>query len=226
MISAKVVGVTMPTPKTGLALPEELVSYCARVSNPKNQLKTETADGLLSYCFRKQHWSIFEMTDAVMEITAPRDISRQMIRHASFRFQEFSLRYAEAPGLDYREPRFEHPSNRQSSIPFDLDDDAHGEIWDWWYDGLAEIIEHVEWFYREARKRGVAKECARVVLPEGLTPSTLYMKGSLRSWLHYCDLRSGNGTQLEHQAVARAALEELTRWFPATTKAYFDQDRG
>lgn len=222
MISAKVVGVTMPTETTGLDLPEELVSYCARVSNPDNQRNTETADRLLSYCIRKKHWSIFEMTDAVMEIHAPRDVTRQMIRHASFRFQEFSLRYAKAPELiRNREPRLQHKTNRQASIPLDVDIDSHAATAHWWFEALNDFVETVEELYAAALSRGIAKECARVILPEGLTPSTLYMKGSLRSWLHYIDLRSSNGTQSEHADVAVSVRREIDKYFPETCKAFF-----
>ena len=178
---------------------EDLIGYCARVSNPKNQENFDTSEKLLRYCIRENHWSVFEMVHVVMEIKTTRDIARQILRHRSFSFQEFSQRYAEVEfdDFEYRECRLQDTKNRQNSI--ETDDEKLQEDW-------VDLQANVAWVaaenYKRALELGIAKEQARALLPEGLTPSTLYMAGSLRSWIHYCDLRRGNGTQKEHREVA------------------------
>lgn len=195
---------------------EKLVAYMARVSNPKYQNK-EDISGLLKYCIKNQHWSIFEMVNACFEINTTRDIGRQILRHKSFSFQEFSQRYADvnqlvAPPL--RACRLQDETNRQSSIP--TDDPVLNE---WWAYTQGFVEQTAVEKYKEALSRGIAKEQARVLLPEGLTPSRMYMNGNLRSWIHFTQLRSGNGTQFEHQEIAKqiAAICEIL--FPITWSA-------
>ena len=195
---------------------QELIAYCARVSNPNNQNNKDTSDKLISYLIKHQHWSPLEMVNACIEIETTRDIARQILRHRSFSFQEFSQRYADPTkelSFDEREARLQDPNNRQNSWPldFDLQDEVQldsgfrqkqREVWK-----LA--VETYEW----AIKKGVAKEQARVVLPEGNTVSRLYMNGTLRSWVHYIELRSAQGTQREHQLIAIACANELAKIF-------------
>lgn len=194
---------------------EQLVSDMARVSNPNKQ--GEPAGGLLAYCVRNAHWSIFEMVDACFEIETTRDIARQILRHKSFCFQEFSQRYADINSLPEAEPRelrLQDTKNRQNSIETD---DA--ELAGWWEEAQTYIIEHSHYVYKSALERGIAKEQARVVLPEGLTTSRMYMKGNLRSWMHYCKLRAGNGTQKEHRQIAQAISDQLAVLFPLSWSA-------
>jgi len=191
---------------------QELVAFCARVSNPANQLNTETSQRLIKYLVRNQHWSPLEMVSACLEITTTRDIARQMLRHRSFSFQEFSQRYAD-PTQDLafvtRQARLQDTKNRQNSI---VTDDV--ELQAWWDAKQKFVIDHSRAIYQEAVARGIAKEQARAVLPEGLTESRLYMNGTLRSWIHFIELRSANGTQLEHQQVAVACAEVIATIFP------------
>lgn len=193
---------------------EDLIAYCARVSNPSGQLNTETNAKLLNYLAEHKHWSPFEMVSAVVEIETTRDIARQILRHRSFSFQEFSQRYADVNAMDdafaMREARLQDHKNRQNSI--DTDDQV---LQDGWFVQQQSLAKHAKDAYNWALKNGIAKEQARAVLPEGMTKSRLYMNGSLRSWIHYIDLRSGNGTQLEHMRVAYAIAEAITRVFPA-----------
>lgn len=209
-VSVKLVGVTKPVIDE-IPDSEGLISYQARVSNPNNQDNFDTAVGLLKYCAREGHWSIFQMADAIVEIAAPRDISRQILRHQSFDFQEFSQRYAAVSDDMFciREARLQDEDNRQNSIVTD-DLDLHL----WWEQKQADIINLVQQTYDEALSKGIAKECARVILPEGNTMSRMYMKGSMRSWIHYCALRGGNGTQKEHTYLIPAIKNELERYFP------------
>ena len=188
---------------------EELIAFCARVSNPKNQVNNETASKLLSYCKRNSHWSIFEMVDATIEISCARDIGRQILRHRSFSFQEFSQRYAEAEKFTWREPRLQDVKNRQNSI-----EDVDRDIIDTWQDIQTDSLTQAKKNYKWALNMGIAKEVARTILPEGLTMSTMYMKGSLRSWIHYCDLRCGNGTQKEHRAIALDIKQLIKQNYP------------
>ena len=199
----------------GISDAQELIAYCARVSNPANQLNTDTSEKLIRYLIKHQHWSPLEMVSACIEITTTRDIARQILRHRSFSFQEFSQRYAD-PTKDLsfvlREARLQDTKNRQNSIA--TDDPA---LQAWWDAKQKFIIESSRLAYEEAIERGIAKEQARAVLPEGLTESRLYMNGTLRSWIHFIELRSANGTQLEHQEVAIACAKVIADIFPMTT---------
>ena len=196
----------------GITDAQELIAYCARVSNPSNQLNTETSEKLIRYLIKHQHWSPLEMVSACLEITTTRDIARQILRHRSFSFQEFSQRYAD-PTQDLsfvlREARLQDTKNRQNSIST-----SDSELQAWWDAKQKFIIEHSRLVYQEAIERGIAKEQARAVLPEGLIESRLYMNGTLRSWIHFIELRSANGTQLEHQEVAIACAQVIAEIFP------------
>ena len=208
-ISARLVAHTTPTIAVGASNPEELISYCARVSNPSNQENWDTAEGLLKYCIRNKHWSIFEMVNAVVEVKAPRDITRQMLRHRSFSFQEFSQRYSDEIQFCDREVRMQDTTNRQNSIPCE----DIGLIQEW-NDLLDGSIAEVKAEYLNMRKAGVAKEVARVLLPEGLTMSTMYANGTLRSWMHYLEIREDQTTQKEHRMLANKIREVLLPVFP------------
>lgn len=209
MISAKLVAITQPVISVSAGTAEELVAYCARVSNPSNQDNHETAERLLKYCVKNKHWSVFEMANAVVEVEAPRDITRQLLRHRSFSFQEFSQRYAENLGFCERDIRSQDHNNRQNSVDdFSWDQKQH---WKNRFDTIKSVVEN---YYNMAIEEGVAKECARVMLPEGLTMSRLYVNGTLRSWLHYLDVRTGNGTQKEHTDLAKAIKGVLLPAFP------------
>ena len=202
-MNVKLIGITKPTgfAMTGeIHTAEDLITYCARVSSPNNQHNTITGDRLLAYMIRNQHWSPFEMVSVVMEIQTTRDIARQILRHRSFSFQEFSQRYAEVQDMsEAREARMQDQKNRQNSI--DTDD---YDLRQAWIMKQEQIVHETKLAYKWAIENGIAKEQARVVLPEGLTMSRMYMNGTLRSWIHYCDLRCGNGTQKEHRQVAEA----------------------
>jgi thymidylate synthase (FAD) len=193
---------------------ENLVAYCARVSNPANQQNTETNGKLLRYLSQHQHWSPFEMVSICLEIETTRDIARQILRHRSFSFQEFSQRYAVANlGFEQKEARLQDTKNRQNSIEVgrgDGDDALRGE----WSAMQLRVAQASEAAYRWALDNGIAKEQARAVLPEGMTVSRMYMNGTLRSWIHYIQLRSGNGTQKEHQVVALACAAAIEPIFP------------
>jgi thymidylate synthase (FAD) len=196
----------------GITDAQELVAYCARVSNPANQFNTETSEKLIRYLVKHQHWSPLEMVSACCEITTTRDIARQILRHRSFSFQEFSQRYADpTQELDFvlREARLQDPSNRQNSI--DTQDNLLQIEWE---RAQKRVLFAVRDAYAWAIKNGIAKEQARAVLPEGLTESRLYMNGTLRSWIHFIELRSANGTQREHQEVARACAQVIAAIFP------------
>ena len=212
--SVKLVAVTKPV-IDGLNTAEDFVAYAARVSNPSNQMNTETSGKLLKYLVKNQHWSPFEMAHAVMEINTTRDIARQILRHRSFSFQEFSQRYAnvEDMGFQLREARLQDTKNRQNSLEVE---DANLEAeWEYFQE---ELLEEVKEIYRWAIDNGIAKEQARAVLPEGLTNSRLYMSGSLRSWLHYCAIRTDKATQKEHREVADQALLILKKEFPSISE--------
>jgi len=191
---------------------QDLVAYCARVSNPSNQFNTETSERLIRYLIKHQHWSPLEMVSACLEITTTRDIARQILRHRSFSFQEFSQRYAD-PTRDlnfvYREARLQDTTNRQNSIV--VDDPV---LENHWQIKQQQVIDAAKTAYEWAIRNGIAKEQARVVLPEGLIESRLYIHGTLRSWIHYIQLRSANGTQQEHVEVARACAAAITQIFP------------
>lgn len=203
---------TQPVQKlkdSGVNSPEDLVAYLAKVSNPSGQLDLSNRNKLLSYCIKNKHWSIFEMVDATMEIYTPRDISRQLLRHRTFTFQEFSQRYSDQITFCERGIRSQDLKNRQNSI-----DNISSGIKAYYKKLYKEWVSESKHAYKTALDDGVAKECARVMLPEGLTMSKLYMKGSLRSWLHYLDVREGNGTQLEHIELANLIRKELEPVFP------------
>lgn len=203
---------------------DALVAYMARVSAPENQANTETAPRLIGYLIRRREWSPFEMADLCMEIHTTRDVGRQLLRHRSFSFQEFSQRYAtvdKLPEAPLREARMQHPTNRQSSVPCESD-----ELVYWWKVQQAGQRLHAMGVYEDAVARGIAKEVARAVLPEGLTSSRLYMKGPVRSWLHFCALRRGNGTQLETQRIADAAWDVLRAACPVICEAWEQQATG
>ena len=199
----------------GIINAQELVAYCARVSNPANQTNTDTSEKLIRYLIKHQHWSPLEMVSACLEIETTRDIARQILRHRSFSFQEFSQRYAVADlGFDIREARLQDTKNRQNSISLNgltLKEQNLAEQWQW---KQKEVISAVQHSYDWALANGIAKEQARAVLPEGLTVSRLYMQGTLRSWLHYIELRSGPETQKEHREVAVACANALESIFP------------
>lgn len=194
---------------------EGLASYQARVSNPNNQENFDTAEGLLRYCAKHGHWSVFETVNAVIEIKAPRDISRQILRHKSANFQEFSQRYAAVTDDMFvvREARLQDEKNRQNSNQ--TDDDA---LKSWWEGTQRELCEITHKAYSEALSKGIAKECARVILPEGNTMSCMYMNATMRTWVHYANLRGGNGTQQEHIDVAKMVRKELEKHFPNIMK--------
>jgi thymidylate synthase (FAD) len=214
-MNVKLLSYSRPTQEyadLGIADAQELIAYCARVSNPSNQLNTDTSEKLIRYLVKHQHWSPLEMVSACIEITTTRDIARQILRHRSFSFQEFSQRYAD-PTKDLsfvcREARLQDTKNRQNSIAVD-DQLLQNE----WYRAQQRVIYAAKREYEWAIANGIAKEQARAVLPEGLTVSRLYMNGTLRSWIHFIELRSANGTQLEHQEVAKACAQVIAEIFP------------
>ena len=196
---------------------QELIAYCARVSNPSNQFNTETSEKLIKYLVKHQHWSPLEMVSACVEITTTRDIARQILRHRSFAFQEFSQRYADpTKDLNFviREARLQDTKNRQNSVELDLaTDDGRRLAWQW-EQMQQKVINAATEAYTWAVDHGIAKEQARAVLPEGNTESRVYMNGTLRSWVHFIELRSSNGTQKEHQLVALACAKAIAAIFP------------
>ena len=206
----KLISYSQPVSCTGCETLQDLAAYCARVSNPENQQNKETNEKLLKYLIKNQHWSPLEMVSICLEIETTRDIARQILRHRSFSFQEFSQRYA-AVNTDFvqREARLQDSKNRQNSIG--TADSKLKETWE----TVQELLgEHAQGAYKWAIENGIAKEQARCVLPEGMTVSRLYMNGTLRSWIHYIQLRSANGTQKEHQEVALACAEAIASIFP------------
>ena len=227
MSRASLVGMTKPSSSTGCHTAEQLVAYAARVSNPQNQNNTKTAPKLLKYLIKEGHWSPFEVVHITMEIVTTRDIARQILRHRSFSFQEFSQRYAEVQeDFEVREARLQDPKNRQNSIELDTEDFGKGgnqtpeeRLYEDWWMRQRSVINEAKKQYKWALEQGIAKEQARAVLPEGNTVSTLYMAGSLRSWIHYCELRRGHGTQKEHMVVANQCWEIIKGHFPAIAEA-------
>ena len=196
---------------------QDLVAYCARVSNPSNQHNTETSEKLIKYLINNNHWSPLELVSVCMEVTTTRDIARQMLRHRSFSFQEFSQRYADPTKeleFVYRDARLQDKKNRQNSIEMDLKNDDHRYIAYHWENLQRQLIEQSKNIYNFAIEKGIAKEQARAVLPEGLIESKLYMNGTLRSWFHYIQLRTANGTQKEHTEIAKACAVEIAKVFP------------
>ena len=203
-------------PAIGIELKDDLlqmVAFCARVSNPSNQNNEASAEKLVQYLIKHQHWSPLEMVNVCMEIDTTRDIARQILRHRSFSFQEFSQRYAD-PTKDLsfitREARLQDEKNRQNSVDIPMEDSIH-HIWESYQEVIIERCKHA---YDWAINAGIAKEQARAILPEGLTMSRMYVNGTLRSWIHYMQLRAGNGTQKEHQEIARACAEAIYQIFP------------
>jgi len=208
------VGLTKPSAYTGCNTAEELVAYCARVSNPNNQANHLTGPKLVRHLLEEGHWSPLEMVNLNMEVETTRDIARQILRHRSFSFQEFSQRYAKATNFELREARLQDKKNRQNSIV--TDDVSLKEEWNM---RQAKLLRDVEEDYNWALSMGIAKEQARAILPEGITVSTLYMNGTLRSWVHFCMLRMANGTQLEHMEVAKQCWEVIRQHFPTVVEA-------
>lgn len=203
----------------------DLIAYCARVSNPSNQHNTDTSDKLIKYLVKHKHWSPFEMANATLEIETTRDIARQILRHRSFTFQEFSQRYAD-PTKDLsfttREARLQDQKNRQNSI--ETDDEVIKELWEKMQD---KVIREAKVAYTWAVTRGIAKEVARAVLPEGLTMSRMYVNGTIRSWLHYIDIRSDVATQKEHREIAMACAKAIAEIFPMITEfTHAEEDRA
>lgn len=202
----------------GLVDAQDLIAFCARVSNPSNQFNAGTSEKLIKYLIKHKHWSPLEMVSACMEITTTRDIARQILRHRSFSFQEFSQRYADpTKDLDFvvREARLQDPVNRQNSIPLDMmNNDEHRQIAYQWENLQRDLIKRSQDVYTWAIAKGIAKEQARAVLPEGMMESRLYMNGTLRSWIHFIELRSANGTQKEHQEVAIECARVISEIFP------------
>jgi thymidylate synthase (FAD) len=197
----------------------ELVAFCARVSNPSNQDNKETSEKLIRYLIKHQHWSPLEMVSMCLELTTTRDIARQILRHRSFSFQEFSQRYADPTAeLDeafvLREARLQDTKNRQNSVELDMNDEAQKLLAIEWERAQQRVLFSVKQEYAWAIKNGIAKEQARAVLPEGLTVSRLYMNGTLRSWIHYIQLRSANGTQKEHRDIAIECAKVIAKAFP------------
>ena len=217
MSEVNIIALSKPSAQTDCVSAGDMIVYTARVSNPANQNNTKTAPRLLKYLIREQHWSPFEMVHMTLEIKTTRDIARQILRHRSFSYQEFSQRYAEAPGFETREARLQDEKNRQNSV--ETDDRKLNE---WWQQQQKKVQGQAELAYRDALAQGIAKEQARALLPEGLTQSTIYMAGSLRSWIHYCDLRRGNGTQKEHMEIADKCWEIIGVHFPDIVKALED----
>lgn len=217
-MNVKLIAATAPTITTytegvGKELTaEEFIVYTARVSNPANQHNHESAERLIAYLIKHKHWSPFEMVNVTMEINTTRDIARQILRHRSFSFQEFSQRYADATKLgdfDRREARLQDEKNRQNSI-----ETSDVALESWWDAQQKFISEQVHRIYAEAIDKGIAKEQARAILPEGMTRSTMYMNGTLRSWIHYIELRAGVETQKEHRDIARDAALQIVQEFP------------
>jgi len=213
-MKCSLIGLTQPSAYTGCNTAQELVAYCARVSNPKNQENHGTGPKLVRHLLEEGHWSPLEMVNINIEVVTTRDIARQILRHRSFSFQEFSQRYAKATEFEYREARLQDKKNRQNSIPT-----SDVELREEWRMRQADLLQRIEENYRWALDMDIAKEQARAILPEGMTVSTLYMNGTLRSWVHYCMLRRGHGTQLEHIEVADLCWEIIRQHFPDVVEA-------
>lgn len=215
MFKARLIAVTQPVVE-GIEDAQELITFCARVSNPSNQMNMETSEKLIAYLKKYKHFSPFEMANCVVEVECPRDIARQLLRHGSFKFQEFSQRYADVTQLEdafcLRELRMQDTKNRQNSV---ATDDV--ELVCWWEEQQKGILSEVQRVYGEALERGIAKEVARVILPEGLTMSRLYVNGTIRSWIHYLEVRLEEGvTQLEHVKLARLIADQVNTVFKVT----------
>jgi len=224
MNTAKIVAVTQPTisqshPFEAPMNADQFIAYTARVSNPSNQMNSETSEKLLKYCIRNSHWSVFEMVNVVMEIDTTRDIARQILRHRSFSFQEFSQRYADPTkdlGFVTREARLQDNKNRQNSIDID-----NTHLQEEWYAKQQVTLDYAQYAYDWAITNGIAKEQARAVLPEGLTVSRMYMNGTLRSWIHFIQIRTEKGTQKEHRLIAENCKEAILEEF-SFLRGFFD----
>ena len=219
-MNVKLISYSQPTDEMiagGLGDAQELVAYCARVSNPSNQMNKETSEKLIKYLIKHQHWSPLEMVSACMEIETTRDIAHQIVRHRSFSFQEFSQRYANPKEFGdqfiMREARMQDPKNRQNSI-----ENEDAKLEDEWCNKQMAVIETAKMAYDWAIENGIAKEQARAVLPEGNTKTRLYMNGTVRSWVHYIDLRGANGTQKEHMEIAHSCAKVIAKVFPIIDK--------
>ena len=216
-MQVKLISYSKAPDNTDLSDLQELIAYCARVSNPSNQMNQETNEKLIKYLIKHQHWSPLEMVNACLEINTTRDIAHQIVRHRSFSFQEFSQRYADPNDqeemFEYSEARLQDPKNRQNSI--EVEDPKLQQEWDWAQRRIAVLAKKE---YDWAIKKGIAKEQARKVLPEGITKTTLYMNGTLRSWVHYIELRGANGTQKEHMDIAHSCATVIAKIFPLMTE--------
>jgi thymidylate synthase (FAD) len=224
MLKATLLGYTQVAPDLDLNIEsvQDLIAYCAKVSNPQGQTNLEESTRLLNYLIKHKHWSPFEMASAVIEVETTRDIARQFLRHRSFSFQEFSQRYANPEDMDTafvtREARLQDHKNRQNSVALE-DTDTSG-VADWWEANQLHHIEQSKMLYRAALERGIAKEQARAVLPEGNTVSRVTANGTIRSWIHYVELRAGNGTQKEHMDLAVAIGKAIASIFPMMESMY------
>jgi thymidylate synthase (FAD) len=221
--SVKLISYSQPSESFGAQFAEsdqpvlDLVAFCARVSNPSNQMNSETSEKLIKYLIKHAHWSPLEMVSICLEVNTTRDIARQLIRHRSFSFQEFSQRYADpTKDLDFvlREARLQDTTNRQNSIQLDPESEKDKKLQKIWDYCQQNVLNEVKKSYKWAIENGIAKEQARAILPEGLTKSRLYVNGTLRSWVHYIELRSANGTQLEHIEIARECAKAISEIFP------------
>ena len=216
--SVKLISHSKAPEELGLDNCQELIAYCARVSNPSNQMNSETSEKLIKYLIKHAHWSPLEMVSACLEIDTTRDIAHQIVRHRSFSFQEFSQRYADPAEFGdqfvIREARLQDEKNRQNSIDLDPESDGHAILQGTWKNKQQRVIEAAQEAYDWAIANGIAKEQARAVLPEGCTKTRLYMNGTLRSWIHYIELRGANGTQKEHMDIAHACAKVIADIFP------------
>ena len=219
---------TIEFQEQGINDAQDLVAYCARVSNPANQFNTETSEKLISYLIKHKHWSPLEMVSMCLEIETTRDIARQILRHRSFSFQEFSQRYADptaemANAFVLREARFQDTKNRQNSVEFDMENQEQKLLAYEWERAQSRVLYAVKKEYKWAIDNGIAKEQARALLPEGLTMSRMYMNGTLRSWIHYIELRASNGTQKEHMEIAKECAVAISTIFPLAKKLLSEQ---
>jgi thymidylate synthase (FAD) len=228
-MNVKMVSFSAPTQEfidEGIDDVQQLVAFCARVSNPSNQNNKDTSEKLIRYLIKHQHWSPLEMTSMCLEIETTRDIARQILRHRSFSFQEFSQRYAD-PTKDLafvgREARLQDTKNRQNSVELDLTNVDDRELNNIWHEKQNDVIKAATEAYTWAVNNGIAKEQARAVLPEGNTVSRMYMNGTLRSWIHYIQLRSANGTQKEHREIALKCAEVIATAFPMADEFITEQ---
>jgi len=214
-MKVKLISYTTPTKEmieNGVEDITDLIAFCARVSNPNNQLNKDTYEKLVNYLVKNKHWSPFELVNVCLEVETTRDIARQFLRHRSFSFNEYSQRYADPTQdleFEIREARLQDTKNRQNSI--EIEDP---QLARWWFDEQRRLLWMIKQSYAEAIKKGIAKEQARAILPEGNTVSRMYVNGTLRSWVHYCELRSANGTQKEHMEIARACAKVIAEIFP------------